>query len=136
RTESLRDWERSRIRKFFNQHVGEDAAQAIDEAIVDAERLGDMSIPAKVADFMTSAIAAGDISAAGRQGLSGWINHPKMSKQAWDDALKALMNPEEEQRFISKLINDPDTAFIQEQMGGKYLSLSDVADEARGGNTT
>jgi hypothetical protein len=136
RTESLRDWERSRIRKFFNQHVGEDAAQAIEEAIVDAEQLGDRSIPAKVADFMTSAIAAGDISAVGRQGLSGWINHPRMSKQAWNDALGALLDPKKEQAFIAKLVDDPDTAFIQEYMGGKYLSLSDVADEARGGNTT
>lgn len=136
RTEPLRDWERARVRRFLNETVGEDAAQAIEEALITAEQTGDRSAFGKVADFMTSAIAAGDVSAAGRQGLSGWINHPRMSKGAWDDALKALRNPEEEQRFISKLINDPDTAFIQENMGGKYLTLSDVADEARGAKST
>lgn len=131
-TESLRDWEIRRIRQFFNKHVGEDAAQAIEEFIVDAELVGDRSIPAKVADFMTSVIASGDISAVGRQGLSGWINHPRMSKQAWNEALKSLRSNGYEE-YVTKLKNDPNVAFIEQYGGehGKFLSLTDKADEAR-----
>ncbi len=132
RSEALRDWERTRIRQYFQKELGEDAAQAVDEAIVMAERAGERSVGGKIADFMTSSIAAGDISAVGRQGLSGLINHPKMSKGAWGDALKALMNSDGEKKFAAELTKNPNVAFIQEHMGGKFLTLSDVADEGRG----
>lgn len=132
RPEALRDWERTRIRQYFQKELGEDAAQAVDEAIVMAERAGERSVGGKIADFMTSSIAAGDISAVGRQGLSGLINHPKMSKGAWGDALKALMNSDGEKKFAAELTKNPNVAFIQEHMGGKFLTLSDVADEGRG----
>lgn len=136
RTEPLRNWERTRIRRFLQNEVGEEKALALEEAIMAAEKSGDRSMGGRVADFLTSAVAAGDISAVGRQGLSGLINHPKMSKNAWDEALQALIHSDGEERFAKKLIDDPDTAFIQENMGGKYLTLSDIADEGRGPDTT
>lgn len=135
RTDPIQPWERTRIRQFVQKALGEDAAQSLDEAIVLSQQSGDRSIAGRIADFMTSAIAAGDISAVGRQGLSGLINHPRMSKRAWDDALGALLSPQKLDEFTARLSNDADTAFIQENMGGKYLTLADVADEARGPDT-
>lgn len=131
----LQPHERTYIRRFIQKTLGEDAAQSLDEAITVAQQSGDRSAMGRVADFMTSSIASGDISATGRQGLSGWINHPKMSKGAWDDAIKAMMDSNGEKAFAAKLTDNPNVSFIQEQMGGKFLTLSDIADEARGGNT-
>ena len=136
RTDPIQPWERTRIRQFVQKALGEDAAQAMDEAIILAQQSGDRSVGGRAADFMTSAIAAGDISAVGRQGLSGLINHPVLSKKAWDDAVQTVFSPEKYDKFVADLANDADTAFIQENMGGKYLTLSDVADEGRGGDTT
>lgn len=137
RTEPLRDWERTRIRRFIQKELGADEAQQLDELIAIAEQNNDRSLLGRAADFMTSSIAAGDVSAAGRQGLSGLINHPKMSKQAWDDALGALMSEDKLREFATKLSNDPYVAFIQEKGGqhGKYQTLTDIADEARGVST-
>lgn len=137
RTEPLRDWERTRIRRFIQKELGADEAQQLDELIAIAEQTNDRSFMGRVADFMTSSIAAGDVSAAGRQGLPGLINHPRMSKQAWSDALKALKSEDELRRFATKLSDDPYVAFIQEKGGqhGKYQTLTDVADEARGAST-
>lgn len=137
RTEPLRDWERTRIRRFIQKELGAEEAQQLDELIAIAEQSNDRSLLGRAADFMTSSIAAGDVSAAGRQGLSGLINHPRMSKQAWSDSLKALKSEDGLREFATKLSNDPYVAFIQEKGGqhGKYQTLTDVADEARGVST-
>lgn len=134
KTDPLQPWERTRIRQFVQKTLGDDAAQALEEAIVMAEKSDDKSLMGKIASFATSVTASGDISATGRQGLQGLINHPGMSKRAFTEAMGALTDPKKAEDFVRRLVADPDTAFIQENMGTHYLSLSKKADEARGGS--
>ncbi len=132
KTDPLQPWERTRIRRFVQKSLGEDAAQSLEEAITTAEKTGDRSLMGNIGSFITSVTASGDISGVGRQGLSGLINHPKMSGRAFKEAIDALADPKKAEAFVSKLVSKSSTAFKQEQMGIHYLSLSDVADEARG----
>lgn len=134
KTDPLQPWERTRIRKFVQATLGDDAAQSLEEAIVIAEKGGDRSLMGNIASFVTSVTASGDISATGRQGLQGLINHPVMSKRAFTDAMGALVDPKKAEDFVNRLVADPDTAFMQENIGTHFLSLADVADEARGGS--
>lgn len=135
RTDPLPDAERRRIRQFLQKKLGEEKAMELEEVLLEARASGDRSKIGEAADFMTSSIAAGDISAVGRQGLSGIINHPGMSKAAWGDAMQALKSVEGEQKFATELANNRYATFISEMMGGKWQTLDDIADEARGAST-
>lgn len=135
RTDPLPDGERRRIRQFLQKKLGDDKAMELEEVLLEARASGDRSQIGKAADFMTSSIAAGDISAVGRQGLSGLINHPGMSKGAWGDAMQALKSVEGEKAFVRELENNRYATFISEMMDGKWQTLDDIADEARGLDT-
>ncbi len=131
-TDPLQPWERTRIRAFVQKSLGEDAAQAVEEAISTAEKAGDRGLMGDISGFVTSTIASGDISAVGRQGIQGLVNHPVMSKEAFTESMKALTSADHYKKFVSDLASKPNTAFVQQNFGGHFLSLSDIADEARG----